>query len=103
MKIGLALPTLEKEKMVSFLRANQDVFIWKHKDMPRIDRKIIQHRLNINSEYKPVQQKQRIFAPMHNKVVIEEVEKLLEAGFIREVFYPDWLINVVIVKKRNGK
>ena len=40
---------------------------------------------------------------MHNKVVTEEVEKLLEAGFIRKVFYPDWLINVVIVKKRNGK
>ena len=33
----------------------------------------------------------------------EEVEKLLEADFIREVFYPDWLANVVMVKKSNGK
>ena len=33
----------------------------------------------------------------------EEVEKLLEADFIREVFYPDWLANVVTVKKSNGK
>ena len=33
----------------------------------------------------------------------EEVEKLLEVGFIREVFYPDWLANVVMVKKNNGK
>ena len=33
----------------------------------------------------------------------KEVEKLLEADFIREVFYPDWLANVVMVKKSNGK
>ena len=38
-----------------------------------------------------------------NKAVIEEVEKLLEAGFIKEVFYPDWLANVVMIKKSNGK
>ena len=34
---------------------------------------------------------------------MEEVEKLLTAGFIREVYYPEWLANVVIVKKSNGK
>ena len=31
------------------------------------------------------------------------MEKLLEAGFIREVFYPKWLANVVMVKKNNDK
>ena len=103
LKIGLALPTPEKEKMISFLRANQDGFAWKHEDMLRIDRKIIQHRLNVNPECKPVQQKRRIFAPEHNKAVTEEVEKLLEADFIREVFYPYWLVNVVMVKKSNSK
>ena len=45
----------------------------------------------------------RIFAPERNKAVIEEVEKLLEANFIREVFYPNQLANVVMVKKSNGK
>ena len=38
-----------------------------------------------------MQQKQRVFAPKCNKVINEEVEKLLEAYFIREVFYPNWL------------
>ena len=33
----------------------------------------------------------------------EEIEKMLKAGFIREVYYPDWLANVVMVKKSNGK
>ena len=53
MKIGITLLTSKKEKMISFVRANQDVFAWKHKDMPGIDRKIIQHRLNVNLECKP--------------------------------------------------
>ena len=34
---------------------------------------------------------------------MEEVEKLLIAGFIREVYYPKWLANIVMVKKSNGK
>ena len=85
--------------MFSLLRANQDVFAWKHEDMPEIDKKIIKHRLNVNPECKPVQQKRRIFAPERNKAVTKEVEKLLEAGFIRKLFYLDWLANVVMVKR----
>ncbi|XP_050252280.1 uncharacterized protein LOC126698827 [Quercus robur] len=103
LKIGTTLLASEKEKMISFLRANQDVFAWKHKGIPGIDRKIIQYRLNVNLECKPLQQKRRIFAPERNKVVTEEVDKLLEDDFIREVFYPDWLANVVMVKKSNSK
>ena len=48
LKIGSALPTLEKKKMISLLKANQDVFTWKHENMPRIDRKMIQYRLNVH-------------------------------------------------------
>ena len=50
-----------------------------------------------------LQQKWRIFVPERNKAVTEEVEKLLEADFIKKVFYLDWLANVVMVKKSNGK
>jgi len=53
-KIGTTLPTLEKEKIISFLRANQVVFAWKHENMRGIDRKIIQHRLNVNTKCKHV-------------------------------------------------
>ena len=34
---------------------------------------------------------------------MEEVHKLQEVEFIREVYYLDWLANVVMVKKANGK
>ena len=38
-----------------------------------------------------------------DKAITEEVRKLLEASFIRDVYYPDWLANMVMVKKSNGK
>ena len=71
--------------------------------MPGIDRKIIQHRFNVSLECKPVLQRRRIFASERNKAITKEVDKLLEAGFIREVFYLDWPKNMVMVKKSNGK
>jgi hypothetical protein len=36
-------------------------------------------------------------------VIGVELRKLLEAGFIKEVFHPMWLASPVLVKKRNGK
>ena len=44
-----------------------------------------------------------MFTQEQDKAIAEEVKKLLEAGFIREVYYPDWLANMVMVKKANGK
>ena len=34
---------------------------------------------------------------------MDEMNKLLVANFIREVYYPEWLADVVMVKKANGK
>ena len=44
-----------------------------------------------------------MFALERDRAVAEEVRKLQEASFIREVYYPDWLTNVVMVKKASGK
>ena len=71
--------------------------------MPGIPASILQHRLNVDPEKKPVQQRRRVFSPERNRAVMDEVNKLLAANFIREVHYPEWLANVVMVKKANGK
>ena len=44
-----------------------------------------------------------MFTQERDKVIVEEVKKLLEADFIREVHYPDWLVNIVMVKKAKRK
>ena len=71
--------------------------------MPGIPANIIQHCLNVDLEKKPLQQRRRVFAPEWNKTVMDEVNKLLAANFNREVYYPEWLVNIVMVKKVNGK
>ena len=92
-----------KGEIGKFLKENLVVFVWRHEDMTGISNDIIQHRLNVNLERKPVQKRRRVFAPKQNKAIMDEVPKLLVANFIRKVYYPDWLANVVIVKKPNKK
>ena len=57
----------------------------------------------MDPEKKPIQQRRWVFTPERNQAITDEVNKLLSAGFIREVYYPEWLANVVLVKKANGK
>ena len=71
--------------------------------MPGIDPSIIVHKLNVSPSFSPVCQKKVGVAQEQDKAIAEEVRKLQEADFIREVYYPDWLANVVMVKKANGK
>ena len=44
-----------------------------------------------------------MFAPERDNTIKEEVQKFITVQFIREVYYLDWLANVVMVKKANGK
>ena len=101
--IGSKLAEDLKGLLTQFLRQNKDVFAWKQADMRGIDPTVITHRLNVSPSFKPIKQKRRSFAPERQKASNEEVSKLLHAGAIREVEYHEWLANVVLVKKANGK
>ena len=61
------------------------------------------HRLNVLPTARPIRQRVRHFHPDRQKIIRDEIDKLLEAGFIREVEYQDWLTNVVVVPKKEGK
>ena len=71
--------------------------------MPGVPREVIEHRLSLQPEKKPVKQKLRCFAPDRKEAIQLEIDKLLKAGFIREVDHPEWLANLVMVRKNNGK
>ena len=101
--IGSKLAKDLKGLLTQFLRQNRDIFAWKQADMGGIDPTVITHKLNTNPSFKPVKQKRRSFAPERQKAINEEVGKLLQAGAIREVEYPEWLANVMLVKKANDK
>ena len=102
-RVGTDLEEKIKKDLVRFLKKNIDVFAWSHEDMPGINPSVITHRLNVSPSFKPMRQKKRVFAPERDNVIKDEVQKLIAAKFIREVNYPDWLANVVMVNKANGK
>jgi hypothetical protein len=68
--------------------------------MKGIPREVAEHRLNIKPGSKPVKQRPRRFNDGKCKVIGEDILKLLSAGFIREVYHPEWLANPILVKKR---
>jgi hypothetical protein len=56
--------------------------------MLKIPREMIVHKLGINPSYKPVKLKERRYTPEMHETIRQEVNKLLEAGFIRPADYP---------------
>uniref|UniRef100_A0A2N9FM34 RNase H type-1 domain-containing protein n=1 Tax=Fagus sylvatica TaxID=28930 RepID=A0A2N9FM34_FAGSY len=94
-KIGRELSPGNRTELIDFLVSNVDVFAWDPYEVPGVDPNYIEHRLNTDPHSKPVQQKARRSAPVHAEAVQKEVEKLLQAGAIREIQYPTWLSNTV--------
>jgi hypothetical protein len=89
--------------LFDFLRANTDIFTWSPSDMPGIPREVAEHSLDILPHSRAVQQRLRHFDEEQRRAIEVELRKLLEAGFIKEVFHPTWLDNRILVKKKNGK
>jgi hypothetical protein len=89
--------------LIDFLRANADIFAWSPSDMPGIPREVAGHSLDILPHSRAAQERLRRFDEDRCRAIGVELRKLLEAGFIKEVFHPTWLTNPVLVKKNNGK
>ena len=77
------------------------MFAWKPTDMPGVSREKIEHSLNVLPTAKPIKQKLRRFTPDKKEAIRVEIKRLLAAGFIKEVYHPEWLANPVLVRKKN--
>jgi uncharacterized protein YqgQ len=69
--------------------------------MPGVPMELIQHGLHLDPRAKPVKQRLHHFAQDKIDVIKREITRLLDAGFIKELYHPDWLTNPVIVAKKN--
>ena len=76
-QLGSQLPRLEKVELVKFSEVNIDVFAWSTYNVPS--------------------------SKEHVEAVRVEVNKLKQVGAIKEIFYPEWLANTMVIKKKNGK
>jgi len=93
----------EQEEVAAVISRHLDAFAWTATDMPGINPDVLCHHLTMDTKVRPVRQRRRKFNEERCLVVKEETQKLLSAGHIREIQYPEWLANVVLVKKANEK
>jgi len=90
-------------KLGRSLARHMDAFAWSASNMPGIDSDFLCHRLTMDPQVRPVRQRRRKFNKERRLIIRQETQKLLSADHIREIQYPKWLANVVLVKKANGK
>nr|KYP68807.1 Retrovirus-related Pol polyprotein from transposon 17.6 [Cajanus cajan] len=102
-KVSTSLSQEDAGKLIEVLKANMSAFAWHVKDMSGVDPDFMCQKLAIDPRAKPVIQKRRKFGEEKRKAVAEETNKLLMAEFIREIQYPTWLANVVMVRKSREK
>jgi hypothetical protein len=69
--------------------------------MSRVPRELIKHELHLDPKAKPVKQQLCHFAQDKKDIIKKEIAILLDAGFIKEVYHPNWLTNPVLVPKKN--
>jgi hypothetical protein len=72
-------------------------------DLCGVNRDVIEHSLNVDPTVKVRKQKLLKMSDDKAKGARNKVKRLLTAGVIKEVAYPEWLANTVMVKKANGK
>ncbi|KAL2243527.1 UNVERIFIED_CONTAM: Retrovirus-related Pol polyprotein from transposon [Sesamum indicum] len=102
-RIGSHLEEPFKTLMVTLLRNNTDIFAWSSSNFRGVDPDVIVHRLNVDPNARPVQQKKRNFSAETNQIVKGEVKRLLQVDYISKIQYTNWLSNVVVVPKPGGK
>ncbi|XP_012850831.1 PREDICTED: uncharacterized protein LOC105970542 [Erythranthe guttata] len=88
-RIGRDMDATMAKKLVDFLRCNQDVFAFSPSDLVGMDSCLAVHRLNVKLRTKPVKQKMRHFGAQKDRIIHEEVQKLLSAGQICEISMMD--------------
>ena len=92
-----------QDQIVKVIEGHLDAFAWSASDMPEIEPDFLCHRLAMDPHVRPMRQRRRKFNEERRQTIRDKTQKLFAAGHIREVQYPEWLANVVLVKKSNGK
>jgi hypothetical protein len=92
-----------KRELVKLLKEYNDCFAWEYYEMLGLDRSIVEHRLPIKPGYRPFQQGARWCNPKVLPDIKDEITRLIEAKFIRQCRHVEWISNVVLVYKKNGK
>ena len=101
--ISASLSAEERTSLVKLLKEYQDVFAWQYDEMSGLDPGLVVHALNVELGTRPVVQPMRTFHLEVEAQITKEIQKLLTVGFVKPIQHPQWLSNIVLVKKKNGQ
>ena len=102
-KIYAKLSKTEWKYWYNFFKMNIKVFAWTYKDLRGVPPEVCQHKIVFEEDAAPVRQRQYCMNPKYSLMVKEEIDKLLEAGYIYKVPYSEWVSPIVVVPKKNGQ
>ena len=102
-KIGTTLSPATRKELIDLLQDYNDVFAWSYQDMPGLDTDIVVHQLPLREECAPIKKKLRRVKPEMLLKIKEKMKKQLDAGFLEVSKYPQWVANIVLVPKKDGK
>src|SRR6185436_19489017 len=91
-----------KADLINLLKEYIDCFAWEYHEMPGLSRDLVEHRLPIKAGFRPYKQPVRRFNPVIYDRIKTEINRLLDARFIRSCRYADWISNIVPVEKNNS-
>jgi len=92
-----------KADLVNLLKEYVDCFAWEYHEMSGLSRDLVKHRLLIKAGFRPYKQPVRRFNPIIYDQIKIEINRLLDAGFIRSCRYADWISNIVPVEKKDSR
>jgi hypothetical protein len=96
--VSARLNTAQKQEIIELLKAYTCCFALDYIKIPGLSRDLVEHRLSIKASSRPYKQGARNFKPEIVGRVKEEVNWLLQAGFIQPCWYADWVSNIVLVE-----
>jgi hypothetical protein len=92
-----------KLALIKILKEYVDYFAWTYNEMPGLIRDLVEHRLPIKLGFKPYKQPRRKFNPYIYDRVKKEINRFLDAKFIRPCRYANWISNIVPIDKKDTK
>eukprot|EP00253_Pinus_taeda_P018502 PITA_18502 len=103
LKINSSISPSQEKELCSLLNHHLDAFAWSYKEMKGVHPSVCTHHIYIKEDCKPVRKPQRRMNPALKDIVKEELQKLLDAGFIYPISNSEWVSPLVLVPKKNEK
>jgi hypothetical protein len=103
LNINPNLTDVETQQLMKLLLEHKESFTWDYIDMKGISPELCTHRIYIKEDCRPICQSQRRMNPNLREILKEELQKLLNTGFIYPILDSEWVSPLVIVPKKNLK